>query len=117
MFDGAGMYRKGYHAIFWDLDVNGKPAYPLRRSDVPRVKYYFTDFGLSSRFLEGEPKLVLGMNGLDRDVPELSGFEQYDPFPVDVFILGNVFKRNFTAVGCSSAFLPRCLLTTRIEIR
>ncbi|KAL5492948.1 hypothetical protein ACEPAI_4396 [Sanghuangporus weigelae] len=105
MFDAVGMFPKGFHPCFWDLDTGGKPTIPLRRSDVPRVKYFFTDFGISSRFLEGEPRLVLGLNGLDRDVPELSGFNLYDPFPVDVFILGNVFKRNFTSKYTNMQFM------------
>ena len=98
MFDATGMFPKGFHAGFWGLDEHGRPTTPLRRRDVQSVKYYFTDFGLSSRFLDGEPRKVTGMDGLDGDVPELLPFGQYDPFPVDVFILGNVFKRNFTAV-------------------
>ncbi|KAL5530916.1 hypothetical protein ACEPAG_3792 [Sanghuangporus baumii] len=105
MFDAVGMFPKGFHPCFWDLDKGGKPTIPLRRSDVPRVKYFFTDFGISSRFLEGEPRLVLGLNGLDRDVPELSGFNLYDPFPVDVFVLGNVFKRNFISKYTNMQFM------------
>ena len=107
MFDGARMYKKGFHAIYWNLDPNGNPTFPRRRSDVPKVKYYFTDFGMSSRFLEGDLRLVLGVSGLDEDLPDLSGFKPYDPFQADIFILGNVFKRNFTSVGLNRFSCPR----------
>ncbi|THG96474.1 hypothetical protein EW026_g5361 [Hermanssonia centrifuga] len=39
------------------------------------------------------PKLVVGGYGRDQDVPELSFDVPYDPFKVDIFILGNMFKR------------------------
>ena len=98
MFDGAGMYPKGFHAILWNFDANGNQTTPRRRRDVPAVKYYFTDFGISSRFQDGKPHLVTGTSGLDREVPELLHLSEYDPFPVDVFILGNVFKHHFVEV-------------------
>ncbi|OCB91920.1 hypothetical protein A7U60_g788 [Sanghuangporus baumii] len=106
MFDGAGMYPNGFHASVWNLDERGIPTYPRRRRDVQSVRYYFTDFGLSSRFLDGEPHVVTGMSGLDKEVPELQlPLNRYDPFPVDVFILGNVFKNNFTAKFSNASFL------------
>lgn len=108
MFDAAGMFPKGFHASVWNLDEHGKPTVPRRRRDVTSVKYYFTDFGLSSRFLEGEPHVASGMDGLDEEVPELLPYNRYDPFPVDVFILGNVFKRNFISVWS----LPFCQFTS-----
>lgn len=98
MFDAAGMFPKGFHASVWGLDASGGIAEPLRRRDVPPVRYFFTDFGLSTRYLEGESRLALGRDGLDQEVPELSDSEPYDPFAVDVFVLGNVFKRNFLEV-------------------
>ncbi|KAL5530917.1 hypothetical protein ACEPAG_3793 [Sanghuangporus baumii] len=105
MFDAAGMYPNGFHPSYWDFDANGKRARPLRRSDVLEVKYFFTDFGISSRFLEGETRLVMGKAGLDKSVPELSTVDSYDPFPVDIFILGNVFKRNFAAKYTNMQFI------------
>ncbi|KAL5513743.1 hypothetical protein ACEPAH_4143 [Sanghuangporus vaninii] len=105
MFDAAGMYPKGFHPSYWDLDANGKRARPLRCSDVLGVRYFFTAFGISSNFLEGETRLVTGKAGLDKDVPELSTDDSCDPFPVDIFILGNVFKRNFVAKYTNMQFI------------
>lgn len=35
---------------------------------------------------------MTGIFGLDQDVPELSREIPYDPFKVDVFIIGNMFR-------------------------
>jgi hypothetical protein len=70
---------------------------PLTRSEAP-VKYYFIDFGLATRFEKGRAGLVTGADGRDRDVPELSDHVPYDPFKVDVFILGNCYRTEFLNV-------------------
>lgn len=77
-----------------------KRAKPKKRSDVGTVAYYITDFGESSHFEDmTTPHLVTGDFAQDKDVPELSEEIPYDPFPVDVFTLGMVYKRNFLNVG------------------
>lgn len=71
----------------------------MRRRDVSSVRYYFIDFGLSSRFDGvGIPRLVTGDRAQDREIPELSLIVPYDPFAVDIFTLGNVYKRNLIQV-------------------
>jgi hypothetical protein len=77
---------------------------PLRRTEA-HVKYYFIDFGISTRFLEGETHLVTGIHGRDQDVPELSNTVPYDPFKVDVFILGNTYKKRLVEVRSLDAAL------------
>ena len=65
----------------------------------PPIRYYFVDFGISVKFpADLEPKRTVGIIGLDRDAPELSNTRPYDPFRVDIFILGNVFKKDIYAV-------------------
>ncbi|EED81131.1 predicted protein [Postia placenta Mad-698-R] len=65
------------------------------RSRVP-IKYYYVDYGLSVYIPPDiHPKLVLGDFGRDQDVPELSLTVPYDPFKVDIFIIGNMLKRIF----------------------
>lgn len=99
MMDGEPLYRKGFHPSMPTLDARGKWANPRRRRDVGSVTYYFTDFGISTRFDGSEPtQLVTGKDGQDQDVPELHCPEPYNPFPVDVFILGNLFRTEFTTV-------------------
>ena len=67
------------------------------------VKYYFVDYGISSYFPSGsQAKLVVGTEGRDQDVPELSDDVPYDPFKVDIFTIGNVIRRLFCDVCLST---------------
>ena len=76
-----------------------RPATLLSRNDVP-VIYYFVDFGISTWLKpEDTDRLVVGSDGLDQDVPELSDDVPYDPFKVDIFVLGNFFRQELTKVG------------------
>ena len=86
------------------MPAGGKDAKPLRRSDVKGVRYYIIDFGISSYFKDPvAPRLVTGPDGLDNEVPELHREAPYDPFPVDIFILGNMYKKLFVEVGTLGA--------------
>ena len=97
--DAEPLYPKGFHPIKPVADASGiRLAHTRRRRDVGGVRYYFIDFGISSKFSPEEPRQVVGIFGQDNEVPELSKTEPYDPFKVDVFILGNLFKRAFLKV-------------------
>ena len=48
---------------------------------------------------------VVGEDGRDQEVPELSDDIPYDPFKVDIFIIGNLFRRMFYDVSLSSFVL------------
>ena len=102
--DATRVFPRGFHPVrdaFLPHDIS-VPAPILPRLDVG-VKYYFVDYGISSYFPEGmEPQLVLGLAGRDRDVPELSDEEPYDPFKVDIFTIGNVLGREFVDVRSGS---------------
>ena len=103
MLDASPMYPDGFHPTLQNRSPDLlRFAKVLQRSDVPSVKYYFTDFGLSTLF-DGdvETELVTGAMAQDAEVPELSSIIPYDPFPVDVFTLGNVFKKHFLNVRYS----------------
>ncbi|KAH9003433.1 kinase-like domain-containing protein [Lactarius hatsudake] len=96
MMDATNMYPRGFHPVrgryLPDLSAHA-PVIP--RSDVG-VKYYFVDYGISSYFSPGsQARLVLGLEGRDQDVPELSDEVPYDPFKVDIFTIGNVFRQTF----------------------
>lgn len=100
MIDGGPLYPQKFHPAALDHDVSGlKKIKGKRRMDVSSVKYYFIDFGISLRYKPDEPRLTVGKIGQDREIPELSAEEPYDPFLVDICILGNVYKRNFLDVG------------------
>lgn len=93
MFDGTSMYPGGFHPVFMDaIPVGTLDAKYRSRRSVHGVRYYITDFGISTRFQEGESNLVTGSMAQDGDVPELSETVPYDAFAVDVFTLGNLYK-------------------------
>ncbi|TDL19269.1 hypothetical protein BD410DRAFT_774138 [Rickenella mellea] len=95
MLDGKPLYPEGHHPILQNFTPDSqKLAKVLRRCDVDRVKYYFIDFGISTRFENANAaRLVLGNIAQDRDIPELSLHRPYDPFAVDVFTLGNIYRQ------------------------
>ncbi|KAL5513542.1 hypothetical protein ACEPAH_3941 [Sanghuangporus vaninii] len=99
MMDGRVMYgKKGFHPSDQDMTAADVMivAKPKTRRDAGFVKYYFTDFGISTLFDDpSKPRSVVGNRAQDLEVPELNNIIPYDPFPVDVFTLGNVFKRHF----------------------
>ena len=103
MFDPAPLFPDGFHPVFAHYlpDLSGA-AYPIPRSSVD-IKYYFIDFGISRLYDPGDEHLVVGDDGADQDVPEMSNVDEYDPFPADVFILGNVFRKHFIPVSTTSS--------------
>ena len=104
MLDGTAMYPRGFHPALhtWTPSLQRKVK-GLRRNQVSRVKYYFIDWGLSSQFDENDKKrLVYGSIGADQEVPELFYDGPYNPCPVDVFTLGNVFKWEYVNVSYAS---------------
>lgn len=96
MMDGDALFPEGF-----------SPVLPLRVPDCSRfakqksragtpVTYYFIDYDLSVYIpLDVRPKLAVGRWGRDRDVPELSPDIPYDPFKVDIFIIGNLLRKEF----------------------
>lgn len=99
MYDAEKVYPKGYHPAIAVLTMDVQAFAPhISRTAAGGVKYYVTDFGISTKFEEGEERLVLGTYCQDETVPELSDVIPYDPFPVDLYTLGNVFKRDLVDV-------------------
>ena len=101
MMDGDAMYPEGFHPILHRRrpDISGYANYTSRTA-AGGVNYYFIDFGISV-YLPGDlrSKLVTGIDGRDRDPPELSETQPYDPFKLDIFIIGNMLRREFQEVS------------------
>lgn len=94
MMDPSALYPHGFHPIRQnDLpDLSGL-ARSRSRSEV-RIKYYFIDFGISVHIPPHVyPKLAVGNFGRDQEVPELSADVPYDPFKLDIYIIGNMFRQ------------------------
>ncbi|KAH9921526.1 kinase-like domain-containing protein [Epithele typhae] len=94
MFDATAMYTQGFHPVtLITLPDNVSRFAPYSQRSQVGATYYFTDFGISTRFAPDEQnRLVTGMDGLDQELPELSDDVPYDPFKADVFILGNMIR-------------------------
>ncbi|TDL17193.1 hypothetical protein BD410DRAFT_581799 [Rickenella mellea] len=96
MLDATSMYPDGFHPMFQVASrgfKGNRSARYVQRSDARSVKYYFIDFGLSSSFQDhSQTRLVTGRDCQLKDVPELSNDIPYDPFPVDIFLLGHLYN-------------------------
>ena len=81
-----------------------KPGYSedlqteFERDYDARPRFYFIDFGVTVRFEGPEPHLVTGIVCRDQTAPELSLTIPFDPFKLDVYLLGNHFLTEFLAV-------------------
>ena len=95
------MYPGGFHPVAQNKAPNWKGrAKHFSRTERP-PRYYIIDFGISIRFpLDDSSPRARAVWGGDGDRPpeiQRQGAE-YDPFPADVFYLGNIIKHHFTEV-------------------
>jgi len=101
MMDASLMYPEGFHPhatpTYQELrpDLKG-PAKSYSRTDRP-PSYYWIDFGMSSKYESlSPPPQETRIWGGDRSVPEFQGNPGlHDPFPVDVYCMGNLIKVDF----------------------
>ena len=102
MLDPSSMYPKMFHPLDSMRNLDFKTsAKRYSRTERPS-KYYIIDFGLTEKFNpEDGPPRVLPIFGGDRTVPEFQGkgvMELCDPFPTDVYYLGNMIKQDYIQV-------------------
>ena len=101
MMDADALFPLGFHPITHGfLPENTIIFAPVKSRIDNQVRYYYIDFGLSAYFPPGSggPKMVTGMAARDKDIPELSWDIPFDPFKVDIFCLGNLFKKSLYLV-------------------
>ncbi|KAH9045928.1 kinase-like domain-containing protein [Lactarius deliciosus] len=91
MFDPSGMYPKGYHPVRKNRsrDFKGRAKRYTRTDRPPR--YYLIDFGLSRRY-SSRDVLDEPLRGGDKNAPEHLGGGRCNPFPVDIYYLGNLVR-------------------------
>lgn len=89
MMDARPLYPSGWHPAAPFLNKDGITDLPREPSitAVGGVRYYFVDYGLSSH----RKSSVTGVFGVE-NAPELSQTVPYDPYKLDVYILGMLFK-------------------------
>ena len=105
MMDGEQLFPDGHHPVLprFDVAMHGYSR-PIRRRDFARhspVKYLFIDFESTFLFSDpNKPPLVYGPYGQDKELPEFQFpvGRSYSPFPVNVFMLGNVYKKHLVEV-------------------
>ena len=89
------MFPEGFHPSnnLYKRDYSGWITWIPR--SVVGVRYYFKDFSISVHIPEDDPV----KRGSGKGVPELSNKVSYDPFKLDIFIIGNMFKKEFCEVS------------------
>ncbi|KAI0345526.1 hypothetical protein BDW22DRAFT_1324827 [Trametopsis cervina] len=97
LMDAGALFPNGYHPMMPVLDPTATQRALVLPRRHARIKYFFIDFELSTlvTYPHHINKYVLGGFGRDQTVPELSFIKPYDAFKVDIYALGNLFKRNF----------------------
>ncbi|GJE92558.1 kinase-like domain-containing protein [Phanerochaete sordida] len=106
MMDANSMFPSGFHPVAHDRLPDGRTWALQKPRCKSRVKYYFIDFGISVRKPAGAPaRFTTGVDGREKSVPELSPDVPYDPFKVDVYILGKLLQRVFLAKYNNVEFL------------
>ncbi|KAH7339281.1 kinase-like domain-containing protein [Rhizoctonia solani] len=100
------------HPRYMNLTEDGRERVKLLPRAGRDIRYYFIDFGLSVMFpSHAERRLVTGIEGREREVPELSRpGVAYDPFKLDVCILGRSLWKDFYAKSDHALYFMKPLL-------
>jgi len=97
MVDASSLYVDAFHPVVPSMkrDYSGDARFRTRTQRPP--KYFLIDFGLSRRYDHSVAKpLEVPIWGGDKHVPEFQNSNApCDPFPTDVFYLGNAIKNDF----------------------
>lgn len=106
MYDPRPLYPDMFHPSVprKSRDWKGRAKHSTRT--LHPVKYYFIDFGLSRRYdpKDGPPR-EHPIRGGDKSVPEFQpgkwNGELLDPFPTDIYYLGNLIRKDIVKVRSS----------------
>ncbi|KAL1707475.1 kinase-like domain-containing protein, partial [Schizophyllum commune] len=92
MLGPTDLFPEGFHFVMQSFSADGQTVglNYRERANVPSVRYFVIDFGLST---QGQA-LVTGVYGADKTVPELSWEIPYNPFKVDVYQFGRVIMHD-----------------------
>ena len=99
MMDATNLYIDPFHPVDEQMkrDFSGFARFKTRTERPP--KYYLIDFGLSRRYNSIVNALDLPVWGGDKQVPEFVEYDRpHNPFPTDVFYIGNAIKKDFLDV-------------------
>lgn len=100
LMDASALYPMGFHPVNTNFLSDAVTPAPRLPGYFAQVKYYYVDYGISSYFPPDTTtdRLALGTGGRDQEVPELSTTTPYNPFKVDIVIIGNLLRHEFHEV-------------------
>jgi hypothetical protein len=102
MMDARSMYPEGWHPIETDQGLGSRftsKARHFSRTQRP-PRYFIIDFGISNFYDRRGLVQDQIIRGGDRSCPEQQEGATYaDPFPSDIYFLGNLIKEYFVEVG------------------
>lgn len=106
MLDPTNMYPDSFHPV--DMGRSKDFRHDVKGYSRTRrpTRYLLIDFGLSRQYeLSGEPPLDEPLRGGDSTAPEhQDGKTRCNPFPTDVYYLGNLVRRCYMQVRVYSLF-------------
>jgi hypothetical protein len=100
MLDPANMYPKSFHPT----DLGRSKDFRRKAKQYSRTRrptrYLLIDFGLSRRYDPADgPPSDEPIHGGDKSAPELQDDKiSYNPFPTDVYYLGNLVREEYMQV-------------------
>lgn len=99
--DPDHLYMDAFHPVNPSMkrDFSGYARYKSRTERPP--KYFLIDFGLSRCYGASIANPVeIPIWGADKEVPEFQNSNApCDPFPTDVFYIGNTIRKDFVEVS------------------
>ncbi|EAU85847.2 other/AgaK1 protein kinase [Coprinopsis cinerea okayama7 len=107
MMDPHAMGHSSWHFVCPEKtrDYRSEVTHKYTRTER-RPRYYIIDFGYSAQFKPEEmPPSTLPKPASDTSLPEYNNlWKPCDPFPIDVYVVGNMIRMDFLDVGV--AFFP-----------
>ncbi|KAJ3481948.1 hypothetical protein NLI96_g7320 [Meripilus lineatus] len=112
MMDPKPTFPKLYHPSDDRRNLNFKGRVKYYTRTARPTKYFLIDFGLSRKYNpeDGEPREI-PIKGGDKTVPEFRGrgeFKARNPFPTDIYYLGNMIREDFLQVCVLVTYIHMC---------
>jgi len=108
MMDPKPTFPEMYHPVAHLYKRNYTPRSPKQYTRTARpTKYYLIDFGISRQYEPNHgPIKERAIVGGDKSLPEFQkSVEPCDPFPTDVYYIGNVIRRDFLGTSHGLEFM------------
>ena len=113
MFDPANMYPESFHPVNRERSKDFRRKVKGYSRTWRPTRYLLIDFGLSRRYDPAAgPPLDQPLRGGDKSAPEhQDGKTPCNPFPTDVYYLGNLVRQDYIQVCVPSPSKKTIFLT------